>query len=958
VVSAQLAETALLPGFIQMADLDGFASGFSDRALVVLLSRPDACILEFNDAFARFVGRESAALIGESLINLGLFRDDQKRRVLEEMLLHSDSRFSEPMSVVDAQGAHFSGVALLQPYQRDGQSCAFLMIHSVLAHADRWQAMQVELDSYFSLFRDAQEGIYRSLPDHAGFLAVNPALARMFGYASTHQMMSEISGQVSHLYVDQEVGRAISQELFKQGHITGKVAHMRRGDGREFWTSENARAIYSQDGAVLFYEGTLVDITDLVDRERRVRESNQLYRALVEDLRDGVFLIQHGTVKFCNTAFAGMVGYRPDEVVGQRYMAFVAASSFNEQLARKLDREKGSRVVQTYQIDLLCKDQSIRRFAIRADAVDYEGEIASTGTMRDVTQEALAQRLLVEAEAKYRALFMDAVVGMFRTNFRGEILELNQALAELLGYESPALAMANVSNVADIYANAVDRELTRSRLRSEGRIFNVERQLVRRDGKRIWILCNVRAVADASGVAVSIEGSVQDITERRIAEIKVDHQARHDALTGLLNRFGFSTALNEFLQKKIERRCGAVLLIDLDGFKVVNDSLGHAVGDELLVHFAQRIKALCPAGTLVSRYGGDEFILLAHDLDGAASKALARTLLDGIRPGFQMSQHLVFSSASIGIALIPSDSADSAEHILRDADVALYQAKAQGKASTALFDSTMRERAVLRQQLETELRLAIDRDELRVFYQPIVSLVTREVVAVEALLRWEHPVHGLIGPDRFLKVADETGLIVKIDWWVLSQACTQLKRWIRAYAEFAPAGMAVNIDDSQFQQPDFVSQLAHTLADLDFAPGLLRLEVTETVFRHREGETVGVLEALKKLGVKLVVDDFGTGYSSLVSFSLAPFDTLKIDRSFIADLDVNRRHRAIVRTIAQFAIDLGVELVAEGVETQSQLDYLSTLSCDQAQGYLFSRPIPAEEFEQRFLKPRLRHRLA
>lgn len=930
-----------------------FVRDFTGSVMVALLTRPEGRIVAVNATFARYLGRPMSELDGELLADLPLWRDDQKRQILGELLLHSGASLSEPFSFVDSKQGFFDGVVSMEPLQRGGRQLAFLWVRDVRSHTDRAHAMRRELDSYFSLFQGAQEGIYRSLPNQAGFLAINPALARMFGYSSTHEMMTAVSGRVSHLYVDQAQCRAISEELFGLGHISGKVAQLYRADGSMFWASENARAIYDQSGSVLFYEGTLVDITQLVDRERRIRESSALYRVLVEDLRDGVFLIQRGIVKFCNSAFAGMLGYQSEELINQRYMDYVASSSFNEQLERKLDRERGSRVVQAYQIELICKDGAVRRFGIRADAVEYEGDIASTGTMRDVTQDALAQRLLVEAEAKYRALFMDAVVGMFRSTFSGEILEINQAMAELLGYDSPTCALQSIANIGDIYAHGFDRETTRKRLRTEGRVFNIERQLVRRDGGMIWILCNVRAVTDASGTAVSLEGSVQDITARRVVEMKLAHQAEHDVLTGLLNRFGFSQALERYLAQP-ERAAATVLLIDLDGFKVVNDSLGHAVGDELLVHFAQRLKLLCPAETVVSRYGGDEFILLATGLEAEGAKQLARAILAGVRPGFQMSQHLVFSSASIGIALIEPGAEDSSEHLLRDADVALYEAKAQGKASLALFDSTMRERAVLRQQLETELRLAMDRSELRVYYQPIVAVQTLEVVAVEALLRWEHPVHGLLTPDRFLKVADETGLIVKIDWWVLGEACAQLKRWMRQYGPLAPAGVAVNVDDSQFTQADFVLQLSHTLKDLDLDPVHLRLEVTETVFRHREGDTVQVLRALKELGVKLVVDDFGTGYSSLVSFSLAPFDTLKIDRSFIADLDVNRRHRAIVRTIAQFAIDLGIELVAEGVEEQSQLDYLSTLSCDQAQGFLFSRAIPAEEFERKYLLSRQR----
>ena len=461
------------------------------------------------------------------------------------------------------------------------------------------------------------------------------------------------------------------------------------------------------------------------------------------------------------------------------------------------------------------------------------------------------------------------------------------------------------------------------------------------------VLARGEVVVDGSGEVTAMLGTAIDITDRKLAEDAVRdsqeamaHQALHDGLTGLPNR----TLLQDRLQHALARgqRDGsrvALLFLDIDRFKMVNDSLGHAAGDELLIQIAARLDGALRPTDSVARFGGDELAVLCEDIEGDAGVHVAERVMEALRRPFDLSGREFFATASVGVAF--SDTDDSAESLLRDADVAMYRAKELGGARYELFDAEMRRRSVERMQTEHELRRALGQGELRLHYQPIVSLDQGEVIGAEALIRWEHPARGLLSPAAFIPLAEETSLIVAIGSWVLREACNQLAAW----SETMPADfeLSVNVSARQFADPGLLDTVLAALGDAGVEPQRLSLELTESVLIQQEGahET---LMALKDHGVRVVLDDFGTGYSSLSYLSRFPIDGLKVDRSFVANMEEGSPEHAIVVAVGTMAGAMNLEVVAEGIENETQRAELTRLGYGLGQGFLFARPVEADTF--------------
>ena len=447
-----------------------------------------------------------------------------------------------------------------------------------------------------------------------------------------------------------------------------------------------------------------------------------------------------------------------------------------------------------------------------------------------------------------------------------------------------------------------------------------------------------------NGKTVGRVWSFRDATLRRAAEQKLVHGAFHDALTMLPNRSRFTELLSRSLRRASldTRYAFATLFLDIDRFKIVNDSLGHAMGDQLLVAVARRLELCVRPGDTVARLGGDEFTVLIDNVQTADDAiVVANRIMRELERPFELGTQHVVISASLGIAL-SSTGYGRPEDLLRDADLAMYRAKANGKSRYEVFDQAMHAKAVTRLRVETDLRRAVDRSDFKLHYQPIVSLRTERIVGVEALVRWAHPARGLIAPYDFLEVAEETGLITPLGYWVLNQACRQLARWRRTDPSLNDLSVSVNLSARQFVQPDLVGEVTRALQAHHLPPGSLRLEFTESVLIAHEGPVHGTLAALRALGVQLDLDDFGTGYSSLSHLHRFEMDGLKIDRSFVQNIRDDGEGSAIARTIVSLARNLELSVIAEGVETLGQLMVLKELQCDLVQGYLFARPLPAD----------------
>ncbi|WP_265468607.1 putative bifunctional diguanylate cyclase/phosphodiesterase [Arenimonas daejeonensis] len=654
-----------------------------------------------------------------------------------------------------------------------------------------------------------------------------------------------------------------------------------------------------------------------------------------------------------NRVMAGILGYDSAEQLKASVADMLQVYADPEERRHLVERALRDGSFSHYETRVRTRDGELKWVSASALLIrDEAGQPAHfTGSVLDIDQRHRMQVALQHSESRYRTLVEHSQVGVFI--MRGDVYTYaNHAFANLLGYTEAELLGRNYREI--MAPEVVPQSEERDRLRQAGEHVPPDfgTCLLHRDGRRVFVRVSIGPV-QLDGVE-HLTGTVLDITRQREAEERLRFHATHDPLTGLPNRMLFNQRLAESMLLSSQaadrrRRRYAVLFLDLDGFKWVNDSLGHGAGDRLLVEIARRLEDSLLSDVLIARYGGDEFTLLPDgDCDRDRAVEIARRVLKLFEQPFDIGGQQVFSAASLGI-VIGQRNYESPDQVLRDADTAMYRAKAAGKSGYVIFDEAMHQEALSRLQLETDFRLAFERAEFRLHYQPIIELASGRLVGAEALVRWRHPLRGLLPPGDFLAVAEETGLIVDMDAWGLREACRQLAAWRKAYPEFTGLSMNVNVDERQMVSAEIVEEVFTLLQTHQLPPASLRLEVTETAFRAGRGQAEQRLLSLKALGVGLVVDDFGTGYSSLESFAASPFDALKMDQLFIRDIETNPRHRAIVRTITGFADELGLALTAEGIETEGQRDLLKSVGCQYGQGYLFSRALPPEDFEQMLL---------
>ena len=553
---------------------------------------------------------------------------------------------------------------------------------------------------------------------------------------------------------------------------------------------------------------------------------------------------------------------------------------------------------------------------------------------------------LEESERLLASITDNIFEGIYRGTPDDGLVYANESLARMFGYDDPKLMLETAGPI--LYAEPDQRDELLERLQRDGFYRDVEVEFVRADGSRFIGVNNAVAHFDSDWNVEYFDGAIYDITERKEAEAQVHRLAHYDALTGLPNR----AMLDRRLQQAIRhaRAAGqsmALLFMDLDHFKTINDSLGHSLGDTLLVQVAKRLGGGLRSDDSVSRLGGDEFLVVLADVDAEGAARGAQRILDLFAEPFDLEGHELRVSPSIGISMFPDD-ATSAETLIRNADAAMYAAKERGRANYQFFTPEMNVRARERLTLESDLRQALRSGQLALHYQPVVRIADRRIVGAEALLRWSHPELGDIPPDRFIPVAEQSGLIVEIGDWAINEACRQLDAWMRDGLPALP--VAVNVSAMQFWRGGLVDQVRNALDAHSLDAELLELELTESVIMRDAEIASRVISQLNGLGVRLSIDDFGTGYSSLSYLKKFSISKLKIDQSFVQDLGHDPDDAAIVSAIVSMAEDLGLEVVAEGVETDDQRRLLQARGCELAQGFLFDRPMPADDIRDRLRK--------
>ncbi|MGH8619860.1 MAG: putative bifunctional diguanylate cyclase/phosphodiesterase [Burkholderiales bacterium] len=686
--------------------------------------------------------------------------------------------------------------------------------------------------------------------------------------------------------------------------------------------------------------------------QAELTEKERILSLLMDNLEGMVYRClddAHWTMQFVSAGALALTGYEPGELVGNAVIAFEQLEHPDDRVRVRAAVYAGLKEQRRFQIEyrIQCRDGSVKWVMERGSGVfDETGTlVAIEGFIEDITEHRLSIDALRETERHFRSIFEHATEGIFQTTPDGRYLNVNPALARIYGYDSPRELMDVVGDIGrQVYVEPKRRDEFVGLLQEYGSVANFVSEIFRKDGSKIWVAENARVVRGERDEIQHFEGTVVDVSATKRYEEELVHLANHDALTSLPNRIMLNDRLRQMLLHATRgNTVVAVAFVDLDNFKLVNDSLGHNVGDQLLMTMAERMQACLRETDTVARLGGDEFVLLlSGERRGEAMGAVIRRVLTEICAPCSVDGHELNVSASIGIAVFPRDGRDVGT-LLKNADTAMYRAKENGRNNFQFYTAEMNAAVNVRIETEASLRRAVERNEFVLHFQPKVDLGTRRIVGSEALIRWQHPQLGLVGPLDFIGIAEETGLIVPIGEWVLNAACAYNQSL--QDAGLPPLRVAVNLSARQFRGHNITGTVRRALAHSGMLPKWLELELTESVVMHDAGNLISTLEDLASIGCKLSVDDFGTGYSSLSYLKRFPVANLKIDKSFVRDITTDADDAAIVKAIIVLGHSLELSVTAEGVENEGQLRFLAKNGCDEVQGNYFGEAMPGADLQ-------------
>ncbi|MGH8352676.1 MAG: bifunctional diguanylate cyclase/phosphodiesterase [Pseudomonas sp.] len=825
--------------------------------------------------------------------------------------------------------------------QGEGRLMRGLMI-DITESKQTEQALRLSEQKFASVFHHCPDILVIARREDGRLLALNHTFEQQLGIDAA-EALGKTATELN-IWGQPGIGPQLLQRLQNE-NLHNLEMPFRRRNGQLFTGLISAQPIQLDHTPALVV--AVRDISQLKETQQQLQVSEEKFARAFHASPDGLLItrLRDGLLIEANEGFRRITGYSSAEVA-QRTTLELGIWDNPQDRRRMIEQINSQGSIHDFIATIRTRDGQLRLCELSTQPMPIGDEACLLTIARDITERQQMQEKLLQAAT----VFESTAEGVMITDTQQRISAVNRAFSEITGYseqealgQSPRL-LASGQHDSAFYA-AMWHQLTAAG-HWQGEIWNR-----RKNGEPYPEWLTINAVRNPQGQTTHFVGVFADISSLKHAQARLDYQAHHDPLTGLPNRLLFENRLRAALSDaETDERKGAVLFLDLDRFKHINDSLGHPVGDLLLKSIAIRLKEQLRDIDTVARLGGDEFIVLLPGLHRPSDAELvANKLLNCFSAPFQADDHEFFISSSIGVSLFPEDGNDVAT-LVKNADAAMYRSKARGRNRVEFYTRDLTFQATERMAVEHELRRALERAELSLYYQPKLCLASQRLVGAEALIRWHHPVFGEIPPDRFIPLAEETGLILPLGDWILQEACRQMREWQDQHAPFGP--LSVNLAGAQLRQPQLSARIEQLLKASGLDPARLQLEITENFIMSQAEEALAILHQLKHLGVQLAIDDFGTGYSSLSYLKRLPLDILKIDQSFVRGLPDDPHDAAIARAIIALGRSMQLTVIAEGVETKAQERFLALEGCEQIQGYVVSRPLPAEAFAHNFLDPR------
>jgi diguanylate cyclase (GGDEF)-like protein/PAS domain S-box-containing protein len=901
----------------------------------------DGVFVEMNPAGEKLYGYTREDVIGRSVHEVGLWVDPQQRTEAIRSLAPGEAHS------IETQFRHKSGRVIeafctLTRGEMGGEPVLLAVSMDITDRKRAERLLKASEERFARIVASSPQTITLTRMSDGTYLDVNPAGLAKLGYAR-----EEIVGHTSEelgIWVDPNARRDLLAQ-FEAGQTVASIETAVRKKGGGLYDTIFTATVLDLDGEKVLH-GISFDLSDVKRAMRAQRQSEERFTKVFRTSIDPIVIstLEDSRYLEVNDAWCRMFGYTREETIGRTVSEIgLWVDPAERAHLRDLVMEHGT--ARNVEARLRRRDGAILDTTMSADTLELDGVACAVSVVVDFTEHRRTERLRTLSEERFSKVFRASPNPIAISKRRsGARVDVNDAWLKVFGYTREEAIGRTIDDLG-MWADEAERARFQKQIREQGSLRQVPLRLRRKSGEIAELLVSMEPI-ELDGEP-HVVACLDDITERMRAERHIEYLATRDHLTGLPNRLLFSDRLRQAMAKaEREDTRIALLFIDLDNFKDINDSLGHHVGDRLLVEVAERLRGTIRAGDTLARQGGDEFLIMIDSLAEAAdAEPVARKLVDLVAQPLRIEGRAMTVTCSLGISIFPDDTRGAAE-LMRNADMAMYAVKAAGRNGHQFYSAEMNVRLTERLALEKELRSALELGQFELRYQPKIDLFSGVVTGCEALLRWHHPERGMVLPARFIGIAEESRLIVPIGAWVLRRACTQLRSWMDL--GYKPVPVAVNLSVQQFTAslPDDV---AAVLAETGLDPALLEIEITETVMMTDSDAHMDIARRLKALGVRIALDDFGTGYSSLSYLRRMDVDVLKIDQSFVRELPESAEDSNIIAAITAMAGQFHIKVVAEGVESQAQVDALKLMNCAEYQGFLFSEAVPQAEFEQRFL---------